>query len=212
LAYQVSTLVSNVQKRVKDTNYTSTDIIGFLNDVQNDVSNEYDLKFFEKTQNYTLNIGTEDIGSLPSDFVRVINLAITTTGFQKRLDYIDYRELDLKYPDWSSAESGVPRFYYIYANAVYVFPKPDQAYTLRLRYTKRPVELVNDSDVPEIPAEFAEMFVYGASARVYETKDRFDKSAVFENKYLREVQKLVGRYSPRQTTQPFIMPINVSRR
>jgi len=93
-----------------------------------------------------------------------------------------------------------------------VFPKPDQAYTVRLRYTKRPVELVNDSDVPEIPAEFAEMFVYGASARVYETKDRFDKSAVFENKYLREVQKLVGRYSPRQTTQPFIMPINVSRR
>lgn len=210
MAYQLSSIVTKVQKRIRDTGYSSSTIKEFINDAQNALFNEYDLRFMETSQGYTLTVDIQDItngSGLPSNFVRAIDLFITTDDYAKILTYVDFKDIDKAYPDAADDNPGTPRFWYMVGNTINVYPKPDQAYTLTLRFIKRPTELSADADVPEVPKEFEELLVYGASYRAFEEKDMDDKAAVFENKYLAEVQKLVNRYSRRQTSSPMTMKL-----
>jgi hypothetical protein len=61
LSYIAGDIVSRVQQRVRDTNYSSSEIKSYLNDTQNDVFNEYRLPFMETTHSYTLTAGDSDI-------------------------------------------------------------------------------------------------------------------------------------------------------
>ena len=165
MAYTLSAIVTKVQKRIRDTGYSSSTIKEFINDEQNDISNEYLLRFWEADpQTYTLTENVRDItngSGLPSDFVNPISLRITTTGYEKRLIYVDYDDLEEVYPDPDNDTAGTPRYWTLYGDTIEVYPKPDQAYTLKLRHTRRPTELSADADVPELPKEFEEILVYG---------------------------------------------------
>jgi hypothetical protein len=159
----------------------------------------------ETTEDYTLTIGDDDITSgagLPADFVKPINLRITESGYEQLLPYYDYKDIDKRYPLISAMTDTTPMGWYYFGSELKVLPEPDIAYDVQLRYLKRPVTLANDSDVPEIPQEFEELLVYGAAYRIWEEKDRFDKAAILENKYLKVLQEFVMRYGVRQTAQP----------
>lgn len=201
MAYQVSTLVESVRTRVKDSSYSSTDIRQFLNDTQNDLANEFELPFFEDSDASVMTMDDALLyGSDPAPvrMQKPISVTMTASDKEQPLVYVDYRELDIRVPDWEAESSNVPRYYTVFDNEIYVYPRPDDGYDFTLRYLKRPTELTGDSSVPEIPEEFAELLVLGACDRVWQTKDRFDKAAIYENKYRREVQKLVARYSNRR--------------
>lgn len=211
MAYVLSDIVTRVQKRVRDTSYPSTDIKAFINDAQRAVFNEYDLRFMETTQNYTLAVNLQDItngSGLPANFVSPISVQITTASYEKDLQYIDYKELDTLYPNQSDDDATQPRYWYMYGNTISVYPKPDLAYAIRLRYIKEPTTLSADADVPELPSEFEELLIYGAGFRVFEEKDMDDKAAVFEAKYDRQVQLLVIRYGFRKKGTMPILRLN----
>lgn len=217
MAYTLSNIVSRVQSRIKDTGFSTTDIKGFINDTQRDVFNEYDLPFMETTQNYTLTAGESDItngSGLPTNFVQAIDLVLTTSGLEKRLPFIDVREIDWQYPDptdTSAHPSNIPEYAYKYGTTIRVYPAPASAYTVTLRYIKKPTELSDDDDVPEIPSEFEELLVVGAAYRAHQVKDNYDKAAILQNKYDELLQKLVVRYSVTQIGQPTQMRINRGR-
>lgn len=211
MAYVLSDIVTRVQKRVRDTNYSSSDIKAFINDAQRAVFNEYDLRFMETSQSYTLGVGVQDItngSGLPSNFVSPLSIQITTADYERDLIYVDYKELDTLYPNQSDDTANTPSYWYVYGNTISVYPEPDQAYTVRLRYIKEPTALSGDADVPEIPSEFEELLIYGAGYRVFEEKDMDDKAGVFEAKYDRQVQMLVARYGFRKKGSMPIMRIN----
>lgn len=207
-------LITRVQQRVRDTAYSSAEIVAYLNDTQNDIFNEYRLPFMEATQNYTLNTSTSDITNgtgLPANYVQAINLLVTTSGQERRLPFLDIREVDKEYPDPDDTTihpAGPSAFWYIYGQTVRVFPKPDQAYTVTLRYYKKPTLLADNGDVPEIPTEFEELLVVGAAYRVLQVKDNYDQAGVLENKYGELLQKLVVKYSQHQVGQPTRVRIN----
>lgn len=214
MAYQTGDLVTRVQQRVRDTGYSSAEIKGFLNDTQNDVFNEYRLPFMETTQNYTLTTNVSDItngSGFPANYVQAINLQNTTTGREGLIPFYDIREVDYFYPDADDTTinpASPPSKWYIYAETPRVFPKPDAAYTLTLRYYKKPTLLSSDSDVPELPSEFEELLVVGAAYRVLQVKDNYDQAAVLQNKYDELLQKLVVKYSVPQVGTPIRMRIN----
>jgi hypothetical protein len=217
MAYQLSTLITKVQQRVRNSNYSTSEITDYLNDAQNDVFNEYRLPFMQTTQTYTVTSGDSDIthgSGLPVNFVNAVDLVNTTSGQETVVPYKDYTELDLMFPDQDDTTrnaSGTPMYWYKYGNTIKLFPAPAGAYTLTLRYYKRPTVLTNDSDVPDIPAEFLELLVTGAGYRVLQVKDNYDQAAILENKYHELLQKLVVRYSQDQTGSPKMMPINRGR-
>lgn len=208
MAYVLSYIAGRVQTRVRDSNYSASTIYTFINDAQNAVFNEYDLRFMETSTTYTLVSSVQDItngAALPTDFVSPISVAITTDNYEKDLDYADYHEMDERYPDQTSTAAATPRYWTFYGSTITVFPKPDQGYVVRLRYIKKPTALTADADVPVIPSEFEEMLIYGAGYRCFEEKDLDEKAAVFEAKYNREVQKLVNRYAFRRKGE---LPVN----
>lgn len=214
MAYTLSDLVSRVQTRIKDTGFSSTTIKQFIDDTQNDIFNEYRLPFMETTQTYTLTSGEADItngGGLPSNFVQAIDLVITTTGYESRVPFKDTREVDWIAPDptdTTAHPANVPQFAYKFGTTIRLYPAPNQAYGATLRYIKRPDELTEDADVPDIPQEFREALVLGAAYRVMQVKDNYDKAAILQNKFDELLQKLVSRYSQTQVGQPTQMRIN----
>lgn len=214
MAYTTGALVARVQKRVRDTDYDTTEIKDYLNDTQNDVFNEYRLPFMETTQGYTLTTNVSDItngSGLPSNYVQGISLVLTTSGKEKILTYRDIREVDVLYTDPDDTTrhaAAVPNDWYYYAETIRVFPVPDSAYTATLRYYKKPTLLSDDADVPELPSEFEELLVVGAACRVLQVKGNYDQAGVLENKYAEILQKLVMKYSRAQVGKPTIMRIN----
>lgn len=201
MAYQLSDLVTKVQNRIKDTGFSTTIIKDFINDTQRDIFNEYSLPFMQTTQSYTLAVGASDItngSGLPSNFVQPIDILLTTAGGETILEYKDYQEINNLYPDATDTTAyanQLPQYWYKYGETIRVFPSPDSAYSVSLLYYKSPTTLSADADVPEIPSEFEELLVVGASYRVFQVKDNYDKAGILENKYMELLQKLASRYS-----------------
>lgn len=213
MAYTTGDLVSRVQRRIRDTGYSSSEILEYLNDTQNDIANEYRLPFFQATQAYTLTSGVADItngSGLPATFAQAIDLTLTS-GSEKVLKYYDFTEIERMYPnvtDTTSHPANIPSSWYRYGDNIYVFPAPNSAYTVSLRYYKKPTELDADADVPEIPSEFAELLVLGAAYRVLQVKDNYDQAGILQNKFDELLQKLVVKYTQAQVGTATRMRIN----
>lgn len=168
----------------------------------------------QTTQTYTLSAGVSDItngSNLPSNYVQAIDLTLTSSGYEKVIPYKDFKEIDELYADPDDTTrnpSNVPIYWYYYAETIKVYPVPNSAYTVSLRYYKKPTILTADADVPEIPSEFEELLVSGATYRVLQIKDNYDQAGIHENKYQELLQKLVVKYSQPQVGRPSIMRIN----
>jgi hypothetical protein len=214
VSYQLSDIVTKVQQRVRDTSYSSTEITNYINDAQNDVFNEYRLPFVQTSQTYTLTASDSDIthgSGLPTNFVQAIDLTLTTSGREKVLPYVDVRTIDSLHPDPDDTAvhpTNVPECWYMYGQTPKVYPSPNAAYTVSLRYYKKPTLLSADADVPQLPTEFEELLVVGAAYRVLQVKDNYDQAGVLENKFAELLDKLVMKYSQKQVGSPAIMRVN----
>ncbi len=214
MSYITGDIVTKVQQRVRDTGYSSTEIKNYLNDTQNDVFNEYRLPFMQTTQTYTLTTNVSDItngSGLPADYAQAVDLLLTSAGREQVLPYVDIREIDALYPDADDTTvhpASAPTCWYYYANTIRVYPAPNAAYTLTLRYYKKPTLLSADADIPSIPSQFEELLVVGAAYRVLQVKDNYDQAGILENKYTEQLDKLVMRYSQPQVGSPTRMRIN----
>lgn len=214
MSYILGDIVTKVQQRIRDTGYSSTEIKNYINETQNDVFNEYKLPFMQATQAYTMAAGTSDItngSGLPTNYVQAIDLTLTSSGYESVLTFMDTSAVDAEYPDPDDTTvnpSGTPTRWYYFADTIKTFPVPDQAYTLSLRYQKKPTIITSDDAVPELPSEFEELLVVGAAYRVLQVKDNYDQAAILQNKFDEILQKLVVKYSRRQVGTPSIMRIN----
>lgn len=214
MAYQLSGIVTKVQQRVRDTGYSSSEITNYINDTQNDVFNEYRLPFMQTSQDYTVTANESDItdgAGLPTNFVQAIDLSLTTSGQEKVIQYIDFTELDQRYPDPTDVTAhpaNTPQYWYKIDETIRLFPVPNNAYTLTLKYYKKPTILSSDAAVPEIPSQFEELLVVGAAYRVLQVKDNYDQATILENKYDELLQKMVVKFSQPQVGTPLRMRIN----
>jgi hypothetical protein len=202
--YQLSTLVDLVRKRVRDPNYDGTEITQYLNDTQNDVCNEYRLKFMETYHDYTTVANVADITNgtgLPTNFQVGIDMVDITAGGYTFIPYKDIVSLDQIYgnpTDSIPLTANNPTYWYMYAGVPQLFPVPTTSKTLRFRYYLSPTDLANDGDVPIIPAAFKEVLVLGAAYRVLQIKDNYDQAGILQNKYDEILQKLVNQRSVNQ--------------
>ncbi len=214
MSYILGDIVTRTQQRIRDTGYSSTEIKGYINDTQNDVFNEYRLPFMQATQTYTLTAGVSDItdgDGLPTNYVQALDLTLTSAGYEKVLDYADTVQIDGLHPDPDDTTrnpANIPSSWYNYAETIRVYPVPLAAYTVLLRYYKKPTSMSSDADIPELPSEFEELLVVGAAYRVLQVKDNYDQAGILQNKYDEILQKLVAKYSQAQVGAPQRMRIN----
>lgn len=214
MSYILGDIADLVRARVRNTGYSPAETKQYINDTVNDVFNRFRLPFMQAVQTYTVGVGVADITNgtgLPDNFVTVIDLVATTQGQEQVIPFKDYTELENLYPDTADTTAhpnGQPLYWYKYADTIKVFPAPATAYTLSLRYYKKPTLLSADADVPELPSEFQELIVLGAAYRILQVTDNYDQAGVLENAYTEQLMMLVERYSRSQVGRTTTMKIN----
>lgn len=210
MAYTVAGLTTQIQTRLDDTGFSSATILQFLNDAQREYTNGRMMRIMEASQNYTATIGNTDLtggGGLPAAFQAPIDLRVTTLGSEGALFYMDPKEFDIAYPQPTLAGNNLPTIYYRFGSTINLFPTPDRAYAITLRYYKTPTELVNTTDVPEIPSEWQELLVLGALWRCHQLNDNYDMAGIVQGR----VDEILNDYSRRMSPgkmQPAIMKLN----
>jgi len=70
-------------------------------------------------------------------------------------------------------ETGIPTHYYFIADQLYLWPTPDSAKTLKIRFLTEPTTLTKDSDDSVIlwPAKHDSVILYGALSKAYYIND-----------------------------------------
>lgn len=97
-----------------------------------------------------------------------------------------------------STEQGRPtRFTIMPGGILALHPIPDAAYVLRGAYVKSPQILVDDGDVPEMPAQFHDLIVYEALTLLAGTDEAPSQLPVFRNERRRLMTALVRDQMPK---------------
>lgn len=87
------------------------------------------------------------------------------------LEGMSMEDADTQFPDHERAGqgSGTPRWFWVWAEQITLWPAPDAVGTLKLFYVKRPAAVALDADVPGIPTHMHGDLVDYVVAQVYET-------------------------------------------
>lgn len=182
--------------KLDDEEFDPDVIDNFINDTQRDIFNQYELPFQEKIFQGTIPSGSTMFQS-PKDLAQLqYETMAGVTGFSNTK--MKWREFFNAYPDNVNTTPGSPSAWTLYAGNI-VFDKPtDIEYVFTIYYIRKPVLLTEDTSVPEIPEEFAELLVLGAYIRVLKRNEDFDQAAYVQTEYDRQLDLLVTRYGFRE--------------
>lgn len=202
MSYDLGAIITKVQNKLDDTGFSSTILTDFANDTQRELFNNKFMQFMETSANFSINAGDSSLGTLPTDLQLPINLRITSpTALYKVLDPMTAEDFDNTFGSANALlTTGTPFIWYPFGTAdINFYPIASTAVTMNLRYYKVPTELVNSTDVPEIPVEFQEILVLGMYKRALEYNDSFDQSAYITVKMEKLVDDMSRRYSPKSS-------------
>lgn len=213
MAYDLQEIVSRVQDKLDDEDYSSSIIKDFVNDTQQEIFNGYRLPFNEATFSGTIAAGATKLNFVDSaaDYQRVIGLRITSpTSYEADLSeyYVPYRRFRHSNPDPSSQSTNTPFYWSTYGFVIYFTGPTDQEYVMDMDYIKEATIITEDDDVPELPASWQEVLVLGAYIRCLERNDDHDIAEYHRSKqggYMDQVQTLSSRYNPAQQATTTIM-------
>jgi hypothetical protein len=193
--------------KLDDDEFDTAIIDRFINDTQRDIFNQYELSFQEKIFAGTLP-ATSVMFALPDDLSQ-LQSAVITTPDNKITDimskYIDFRTFNRLFPKPSITDAGEVQFWSMYAGNMLLSRPTDIDYELTIFYTKKPTLLALDTDVPEIPEEFAELLVLGAYIRCLERNEDYDLAAYAKVEYNNMLDMLVAKYGFRKANGPIKM-------
>lgn len=159
---------------------------------------EAELRTSEEAASYTTTSGDATL-ELPADFARIIDLYDEDEN--DPLDRLSLREFD----DLEDA-SGRPTAYTVEDDQIRVYPTPDGAYNLGLRYRRLPEDMVADSDVPELPVQYQELPIAYAMKKAYLRENDRVQAATWDAEWQAGILKMRGEVS----SDTFIGPSQVS--
>lgn len=213
MAYTLGQLVTDVRNKLDDSNFDATLIKEFINDAQRYLVNKHRFKFMEGTYSGDLTIDQFSY-DLPSGVAEVETFRITDPA-NEEIDitgnYLNYKEFDSQFPDVLADDNGEPHWWTIREGNFLVYPKPDQAYTIDIRYQKDPTALSADADVPDVPERYKELLVLGALVRAHKFNDNYDLAQAEQVMLEEQILDVVARTYTRQTGRPHIMRANGRR-
>lgn len=156
----------------------------WLNDAQRIAVIESEIRVQEESASYAT-ISADSSLELPADFSRTIDLHDTEED--RRLTKISLRELD-DLPD----ETGRPSVYAVEKDEILLYPVPDGAYKLALRYWRLPEDMEADGDEPEIPKQHHHRLIPYAMWKAYLRENDYPAANVWKAEWEREMLKMRG--------------------
>lgn len=180
----LTAMQTRCKSRFTDANQVVVDDagwLGYLNDAYADVIAASPLWPFLRgsTSSLTFTAGVQTV-ALPTDVFRVSRVYDLTNQYRLRALQGNNGALR-KYPQQD--ETGTPRDYEIFGTSLIVYPIPDAAVTLQVRYWKPPADLASGSDVPAFPSQYHRALVEGALMAAYVDDGNLDQAAAYKARY-----------------------------
>lgn len=169
-------LRTEVENRGFDPTQYGSRINQWINDAENEIARRVDYYINENSETISTISGT-NLYSLPANFARVRELFATDVG--QIIQPVGLRALDASNP----TVTGRPYAYALDSASVHLYPTPDSAYTLELRYWTLPPALVNDTDTPTLPADYHKLLWIYATWQCYEADDDAQMGQYWENRF-----------------------------
>lgn len=192
--YTAKTLIDSVIRRAKDSSLSRTLVLEFLDDAQNEATNQYLFDFCRSRYEDTISDGLNEI-PLPDDCQIVDNVIIyqdETNKFSPQ--YVKYHEFfDAGMPDTTT--DSLPSMYTIYNKTIIFNCNPDKTYNVEINYTAYPRQLDGENVIPTIPREFKNILVMSALADIEENRENFDIAAIYERKVADLTRDMRKRYA-----------------
>lgn len=199
----IATYQARTRIKLNRSSYDSTKLIQFADEANKEICNNRRWRFMEATFSGTIttNYNTYD---LPTDFQAAINLTLTDPDLNAIfMRYVPYEIFDQMYPDPTALTAATPEIWSIFGTSMIIGPaKPDQDYTLRMRYIKNPRDITATSDYPNVPDDFAELLVLGMYRRALEASDNFNQAQVVYQEWADLMDQMDDRLMSRQYGEP----------
>jgi len=204
MAYNYIGLVNEVNRRLNEVELSSNNFstaTGFYAHAKDAINaslrhinqSQYEWPFNHVTQEDTLVAGTtrypfpNNAKVIDFDSFRIKEDS-TLGNNTVRLGLLDYDEYLQKFveQEYKADANGrqLPRFVFHAPSLEYgMVPAPDQAYTVVYEYYRIPVDLVNETDVPDIPERFKHVIVDGAMYYAYLFRGNTQDASVSQQKF-----------------------------
>lgn len=206
--YNLAALRKRVQIDKLDDEEFDPDVIDrFINDTQRDIFNEYELPFMETIFSGVIPAGVT-LFKLPKDVAVIQSQTITqpTDGAHNLKDgYISFREFNEWYTVPEINTPGAVNKWTLYSNNMLLACPTDKEYTMRMFYISKPITLIEDGSVPQIPEEFSELLVLGALLRIQKRNEDYDLAGFTEQEYNKQLGLMMNRYGFRKSDGPIKM-------
>lgn len=174
---------------------------GIVNQAQQYIAAQTDFREFFTSATTALAAGTEDL-TLPTDFSRLYSAVALQSGTEgnQTLSPVTPNDFDRLPTD----STGKPQFYDVVGSTISVYPTPDASYTIQLRYWRVPDTLTNDTDVPEIPAEYHHLLTTYSLVKCFERENDYEAALYHQQRLDVGIQKCRGevQYDVSDKTQP----------
>lgn len=157
----------------------------WLNDAQRKAVIQSEFRVQEEVQSYTTSAGDLTL-ELPSNFSRWIDFYDTELNWP--LTSVELREYDALV----GGCAGRPTVYSVAGNQITLWPPPDAPYSLSLRYWRLPIDMVADTDEPQIPAQYHGVLVAYALNKAYLRENDLQMAQVWKTEWEAEVAKMRG--------------------
>jgi hypothetical protein len=96
-------------------------------------------------------------------------------------------------------EPGLPALYAVIGKNLYLIPPPKADVTLKVFWFHDPVDMVNDTDVPVLPARYQEGLVTGALAKASRDDQNFPAADKYDMEFKSIIAQAVQELVPGQT-------------
>jgi hypothetical protein len=164
--------------------FGSARINQYLNDAQALVARRVQWYNEEAVQDTATVSGTATY-AWPANFLRIRSLRDTDR-------HVELRSVSLRDIDRSGASNGAPNYYALDGGNIHLYPTPDAVYNLELRYWSSPSTLVNDTDVPSIPADWHRILWIWAVKECYAAEDDPTTAGYWESQFNNTLAELAA--------------------
>lgn len=196
MSYTLNDLYLRVQNKLDDPSFSTSVLLNFANDTEREVFNRYRINTQEQQiDTITTTAASRALTGLPGAVGVVVGQYISMriilpVNYSTLLPYVEYEDADKYYPNYQLLGQGPPIAWFIFDGVPTLLNNADKTYTLSAKYTILPTELVNPTDIPNIPEEYSEITVLGMYARALEFNDEYDEAVAIRQQF----QKLCVDY------------------
>lgn len=157
------------------TIYSTTRLNQYLNDALSELSSKAQY-YGEEQQQATSTVAGTSHYNFPTGMTKLRSVRLP--DYPQELTLLDLRDIDR-----SQQTTGRPYAYAIDGSGITLFPTPDAAYALDIRYWSTLPPLVNDTDSPGIPARYHTDLAFYAIARCFEGEDDPQQATYYQQKW-----------------------------